>query len=543
MKKKTLGITVAVLALCAALVIAQQIHWKRTPLPSNALQVDLSLPDALIRTQSLARLPRDILKIPLARDVLAEDFVFYYEQNEDRLGLKGTLRRIAYEHELNWGDQLIQWVLDEPADMALWRDHQGKLQHYIITTTRGNLTRIVETAAKVALQDSQLTLAGEMRVDGDKVKIFALEYAHKRKLLLIPHGDRLAILSDPGLLFKPSGASDGKAENIVAQLISSDTAKQRIYQQVLHLEQNTGTHTLAVRANFLSFGYQQFFPGLIALRFDYQNGAWSTQALLDGAKTSPASLDARTLWSALPYNPSLCAAVPIDWKSLPPILERLGQTTPQAAQLAEQFNGPAAVCWYGDSHLHTPVFVATLKSPASSDLAPVLSALFQAAVGASEVELKPAKDPRHPVHLTQTKGEWIWKRAVSTPQANPDRLNVTLASHGNYLIFSPDEKAVTQALAVLKKRYPAVADTLPAKEQTLAWITPSTLAALMRRETLDNLPASEEEIFRNAANAHLLPRLDALKRHPPYRMVLEGSPKANSVAWQAVTWHAVQKRK
>src|SRR5664279_5446982 len=102
MNKKSLGKIAAVVMLGAVALIAYATFGWRTMAPVNSLKLDLSRPDALIRTQSLSSLPRDLLTIPLARDVLREDFLFYYEQTEDRLGLKGTLRRIAYEHELGW---------------------------------------------------------------------------------------------------------------------------------------------------------------------------------------------------------------------------------------------------------------------------------------------------------------------------------------------------------------------------------------------------------------------------------------------------------
>src|SRR5580765_1208177 len=91
-------------------------------------RLDLALPDVMIRTNSLARLPRDLLRVPLFKDVLSEDFVFYYQQNEGRLSLSGTLRRLAYEHELDSGDWLIRMVIDEPAEVLLWKGPNGRLQ-------------------------------------------------------------------------------------------------------------------------------------------------------------------------------------------------------------------------------------------------------------------------------------------------------------------------------------------------------------------------------------------------------------------------------
>ena len=91
----------------------------------SALALDLSAPDALIESRSLAQLPRDLLDVPLLKDALTEDFVFYYQSNADRLGLLGSLRRIAYEHELELQDTLLQELFDQPAQIALWRGRDG----------------------------------------------------------------------------------------------------------------------------------------------------------------------------------------------------------------------------------------------------------------------------------------------------------------------------------------------------------------------------------------------------------------------------------
>ena len=177
----------------------------------NSLGLNLAQPDALVVTSSLSTLPRDLLTVPLARDLLREDFLFYYEQSEDRLGLKGSLRRIAYEHDLAWGDQLLRMVLDQPAEVALWRDADGSLKHYAIAVSRSQLARLIEQAGKVALKDTQMTLAGELNVDGDTVNVFALEYAYHRTLLFAAHGQRMVILSHPGMLY---GGKEGNITEV-----------------------------------------------------------------------------------------------------------------------------------------------------------------------------------------------------------------------------------------------------------------------------------------------------------------------------------------
>ncbi|EQU34313.1 hypothetical protein G854_02635 [Escherichia coli HVH 202 (4-3163997)] len=53
----------------------------------NNLQIDLNEPDLFLDSDSLSQLPKDLLTIPFLHDVLSEDFVFYYQNHADRLGI------------------------------------------------------------------------------------------------------------------------------------------------------------------------------------------------------------------------------------------------------------------------------------------------------------------------------------------------------------------------------------------------------------------------------------------------------------------------
>ena len=123
---------------------------------------DLRKPDALIESVSLSRLPKEILEVPLLRDTLTEDFVFYYENNGDRLGLTGTLRRIIYEHDLTLKDSLVEELLDQPAQVALWRGADGRLRDFVVVLKRGGLARVLEPLAHIAADDQQLRKVGEL---------------------------------------------------------------------------------------------------------------------------------------------------------------------------------------------------------------------------------------------------------------------------------------------------------------------------------------------------------------------------------------------
>jgi uncharacterized protein YfaA (DUF2138 family) len=536
MKKTTLGKCLAAVAICATALVGYRTFGWAYMAPVNGLKLDLSKPDALIVTESLSTLPRDLLSIPLARDVLREDFLFYYEQNEDRLGLKGSLRRIAYEHELTWGDELVRMVLDEPAEVALWRDADGTLKHYAIAVSRGKLAKVLEEAGKVALKDTQLRLAGELRVGEAKVPVFALDYAYGRTLLVAAHGERMVILSNPGMLYggTEAGSADEKAEAIVGSLLMADPAHQQVFHEQFHLgPSNPAGHSVAVKADFLSFGYQPFFGALEALRFDFRKGRWQSQVLIDGSKLRRGGYDSRPLWETLPYNPSACFTVPADWSSMEGVLQRLGaKGGPTLQPLAAQFNGPAAACWYGTSRLHTPVFVARRGRATAADAATnakesnpdqLLASLFAASVGGA-VEHSEAKDGQR------------WHRTVETP-AGP--LTPTLAASEDLVVFSADPALVDQVLAVRRKQAPAVADALPDAGRTVGLIAPAALSQLIEKEAFDALPASSEPVLRGAADAHLIPRLAALRKYPAYRMVVKTLP-SNGLVWEPLDWQAVR---
>ena len=317
--------------------------------------------------------------------------------------------------------------------------------------SRSQLTRLLEEAGKIALKDTQMRVAGSLRVDGGQVPVYALNYAYQRTLLFAAHGQRLVILSHPGMLY---GGSDGKhgdgtAENTVASLLAPEPAKQNVFHAQFHLDGAAPEgHSIAVKADFLSFGYQPFFGALEALRFDFQQGAWQSKVLLNADKLKNGGYDSSALWPLLPHNPSACFSVPVDWAALQPVLKRMGSKTSEPVlPLAGHLQGPAAACWYGTSRLHTPVFVATRRADAGDEA--VYASLFEAAIG--------GKDP---VRKTTGKdgGEFVWERSVATAlgQSTP-----ALAVAGNTVVFSADGKLVDQVLAVRRKQAPAASDLLP----------------------------------------------------------------------------------
>jgi uncharacterized protein YfaA (DUF2138 family) len=145
----------------------------------------------------------------------------------------------------------------------------------------------------------------------------------------------------------------------------------------------------------------------------------------------------------------------------------------------------------------------------------------------------------------------VWQRPVSArsgtalsskasfaSQLSAERyFPVTLALAHGYVIFSPDARLVDDTLAVLDKRYPALADTLAPERlpRTILTLTPALAAALIEREAGAALPADQEAVFRNASRTHLTPKLRALAHYPALSLSLPQS-LPGSTGWVPVEW-------
>jgi uncharacterized protein YfaA (DUF2138 family) len=533
-------------------------------------------PDALIRTYSLSRLPVDLLRLPVAKDVLTEDFVDYYENHENRLSLLGAARRIAYEHKLDWTDRLVASVFDEPAEVALWRDDGGRLQYFAVAMTRNVLAQAIQ-AVLPTLPDAQLRSAGKLQ--GTEAEILLLEYGARARLLLIAQGDRVVALSDPGMLLSTTTDENGvpgqrgEAVAWIAPLLgeAAGVSAQARHFGLAALPANA--HELVFSSPVFAFGYSTFAPDLQALKLQFDaEGAWQ-----GAARTAQTAAWAESLWSSLPHGPGLCAALPVDWTALAQPLENLNNRLEVVSEdFAQRFEGAAAVCWHQDSRLYTPLFAARLKTAPDATAAKEFFALAAAATRAQTGVGAEA-------NFDEKTGVGLWQGEVASRFGQGEgrdvearKLRPALALQGNLVFFSPDVALVKRALDVAAKRYPALADSFeapspdnavsaaaapPASEgpptataplpqtpppqtpiiDTLAFIDPAALAGLLRQEIFAALPPDEEALFRNAAEVYLAPRLDALARYPAQRIRLEAAPSGSEEAvWRPLVWEAAR---
>jgi|GEM_PF-69288 len=564
-KKAALIAAVLIVAL-----IAIQAIWRpfggRSAFRSREVAFDIRYPDAIIDSAALSRLPRDMIRVPLLHTLLTRDFVDYYESNSTRLSAEGAVRRLAFEHDLNWRDELIKRVFDEPSRVLLWRSPDGRLGYWVMTMRRNGLAKLIQAMGNVAAGDSQLSKVATLSGD---VPVYALKLAVGHTLLFAAKGERLVIMSEPGILLDADGKTIGERARALAKMLDDGGDDALRTYRLENAPADVNGHRLIVSVNYLSFGYQAFFSGVNALRFDFAasgkddanaSGTWSTAALIDPTRL-PQHWDSADLWRALPANAAACASLPVDWNDAADLLDKLGDGEQAVSKvLRERLAGPAAVCWYAKSTLVAPVFVARLKPGAVRDpaqLAAVKSALasvFGDVIGAYEAKAgNEAGYRRLPVRTKEpSAGVTLWTRAVSarsgtaqsagSPYAAqlsaPRYFPVTLALAHGYVVFSPDARLVDDTLAVLDKRYPAIADTLSPQRlsTTVLSVMPPTAAALVEREAGRALPADQEAIFRNAARTHLLPKLHAVANYPPLALSLPDS-LPSSAGWVPVQWH------
>lgn len=543
---------VAGLCLVAAAVAGVGCKPKTPVAELAGDKLGLSRPDGLLETHSLTQLPKDLLAVPFLKETLTEDFVFYYQAHADRLGLIGSLRRIIYEHDLKLQDNLIEQLFDQPADVALWRGVDGRLKDFLLVMDRGGLAKLLEPLAKVALDDTQLSKLAELKVGGDAVTLYQLNYNAGKALAFASHGDKLVVLSNPAKLYDLSSGADDEHGAVSTAALEALLNGDKLFPEAFGLEARKPEvqQRLAVNSSVLAMGYQRFIPNFAGLRFDMDAQGWHSYLAMQEQDNQPA-FDFKPIWQAMPMGASACVALPLAAEQQKPLLVKLGAEEAVASSLTEHMAGTAGLCWYADSRLYTPLLVASLKDKDNTQLDGELGKLFGSMVGARE-----SKVPERifPVVEQQNGEVHQWQRQVSSnfgqypakeakdPQAITGRafMQVSLARHGSTLVFSLDDKLVSKALDTLDKRFPPLADVVPKDALMPVYLGPQSLAQLIQQETFDSLPQDMEPVFNNAAQTYLVPKLRTLGGYGKYALTLpEGSEPNGHWQWLPLQWRAL----
>ncbi|WP_434606043.1 DUF2138 domain-containing protein [Pseudomonas sp. R1-7] len=547
---------VILLGLCLVAGAAGGLGWfmtkpKAPPMALALEKLGVSRPDGLIEAHSLSQLPKDLLAVPFLKATLTEDFVFYYEAHADRLGLIGSLRRIIYEHDLKLQDSLIEQLFDQPADVALWRGADGRLKDFLLVMDRGGLAKVLEPLAKVALDDTQLSKLGDLKVSGDEVALYQLSYNASRSLVFASHGDKLVVLSNPTKLYDQGHGPTDERGMVSTQALEALLAGEKLFPEAFGLTARAPEvkQRISVNASVLAMGYQRFIPNFAGLRFDMDDKGWHSFLAMDEVENQP-DFDFKPIWQAMPMGASACVALPLAAEQQKPLLVKLGAEEKAAQAMVDHVAGAAGLCWYAESRLYTPLLVASLNED-DGKLDADLGNLFGSMVGAYENNVA---EHAFPVVEKQEGSTHQWQRQVSSnfgpysakEAEQPDAITgkafmrVSLARHGSTLLFSLDDKLVDKALGTLDKRFPPMADVVPKDLLMPVYFGPDSMAQLMQRETLDSLPQDMEPVFYNAAQTYLIPKLRTLGGYGKYALTLpEGSEPDGHWQWLPLEWKAL----
>lgn len=553
------GISAAVWGFQRFLISPNSISPPKELVWHNDLKIDLRHPDVLIESESLSRLPKDLLTIPFLHDTLTEDFVFYYQNNADRLGITGSLRRIIFEHELTLRDNLLETLLDQPANIALWHDERGRLDRFMAVIKLSGLARLLEPLVKIAADDSQLARMdfAPLKVGNEAISVYQLRYGVSKPLLFASHGDNLLLFSDLAMLYDQQTPSQESSE-VISALLQGDTLWQQSFALKTHDAANSaasGTdktaHRISISANYLGFGYQRFVPAFAGVRFEMQPQGWASYLALNDASTAEnVVFDFSPIWKTMPMGASLCLALPVSHSVPEYLLQRIDSLSGEAEATTATsltMSGASGLCWYPDSHLYTPLIVSRLETSADEQLDTQLAALFATVIGARE------KQPV-PVLATRKNQAHLWQRDVSSrygqyPASESGAaqdlvgsrfFRVSLARHDQTLLFSLDDQLVNKALQTLDKNFPPIADVLPAQGVVSAYMAPEALSGLLKQEAFASLPKNVEPIFYNAAQTHLLPKLSALAGQRRYALVLPADTQVkDSWQWLPLQWQGL----
>ncbi|AEV65203.1 DUF2138 domain-containing protein [Pseudomonas ogarae] len=544
------------IGLCLVAGVAAGLGWfinkpKAPPMELALEKLGVSRPDGLLEAHSLSQLPKDLLAVPFLKATLTEDFVFYYEAHADRLGLIGSLRRIIYEHDLKLQDSLIEALFDQPADVALWRGADGRLKDFLLVMDRGGLAKVLEPLAKVALDDTQLSKLGALKVGGDDVALYQLSYNASKSLVFASHGDKLVVLSNPTKLYDKGNGPTDERGMVSTQALEALLAGEKLFPEAFGLPPKAPEvkQRISVNASVLAMGYQRFIPNFAGLRFDMDDKGWHSFLAMDELENQP-DFDFKPIWQAMPMGASACVALPLAAEQQKPLLVKLGADEKAAQAMVDHVAGAAGLCWYADSRLYTPLLVASLNED-DGKLDADLGNLFDSMVGAYENNVA---EHAFPVVEKQQGSTHQWLRQVSSnfgpylakeaeqPEAITGKafLRVSLARHGSTLLFSLDDKLVEKALGTLDKRFPPMADVVPKDLLMPVYFGPDSMAQLMQRETLDSLPQDMEPVFYNAAQTYLIPKLRTLGGYGKYALTLpEGSEPDGHWQWLPLEWKAL----
>jgi uncharacterized protein YfaA (DUF2138 family) len=370
-----------------AIFVAAAFAFKVPHAKLDQKPINLNQPDVWVHSQNFSLLAHDLLQVPLLKSLLTEDFVYFYAQDEDWMSLQGAMRRISFEHDLNWPDSILKNIASAPTDLYMWHDDSHALRYWALSLERDQFTTVAQKLAMLKLTaDKQLHEIAQINIDGDDVPILRVSLSAHRQMVLAAHGKRLVLLSDVSMASFEGGGLDDGAEQLIKNLLAKDAETRAKVVSEWSIQskaspQQEFQQTIFLSNHFFAQGYGTYVPSVRALRFDYNGKNWLTEANL-----TPSNFDAN-IWTHLPANAAFCVSLPIDWAEAQKALDDADELNIKP-NLASEFAASGAACWYAEENddISQPLFVVLRKS--EKDSTDILTALFDWGVATNQDHLK-----------------------------------------------------------------------------------------------------------------------------------------------------------
>ncbi|MES2964347.1 MAG: DUF2138 family protein, partial [Bdellovibrionota bacterium] len=493
-----------------------------------------------VNTKSLFDLPKDVIEVPILKDLLTEDFVFYYRDGgADWMSFRGTLARLAFEQQTDWPTKVMKWILNGPAEVAFWKGPDGKLTNFIAVIDQSGVKEISKLIAESAIPAGE----SQMKIDATTgSKISTLTLATGRTVYMTTEENRLFIFTNAAIPVPLAAKNRSYLDRAKAFFGANEDVS------LFGPKLGSAKHVVTVSARYLSFGYQAFFSGIKGVRFDFAKASgWTTKLLTTNAAKPADEKD----WAQMPKGAAFCLAVPVDTKAVGAVVK--------AETWLQKSAGSAVACWYPESKLHSPLiatrgdFTELLKKPDE------LKRIFTSTIGSREITVVagptvgegatfkylpvlPVQDAKVAAgqvgFIREVGGRYGFYPSSKSPNnkllGSKRYFKVKLVATSGSIYFSPDDRLVDKGLTTADGKFPSMATSLPAKGKSASFIVaPDALAKLAKASILESLPESQESIFRTAVSRQLFPNLEKFAKRP---LQAASIGSGGNGAWKQVEW-------
>lgn len=464
-------------------------------------------PDLVILTEELSEMPSDIVNKSFLSKILSKEKVFKYQDEPGYFQVQGFLKRIAFEHDVTTTDNIIKYLLEMPAEIAFWKGSDGKLHDFTFTSQAGKIKETVATfllnVANIA-SDTQVTSFK----DGEH-SAFTLKFGSKS--LTVSSREGMISITTLGVKFLPWNITEG-----------NESWKKGFYSSNLKSDLGKNRHRMIFSGEYITLGYQYFFPHLEAVSFTFDKSNWSVATLMT-KHDGKLALDATPLWKVLPLSPAMCLVVPLAPDRVATLLDDSKdpkQLNP--ADLEEMIASPVGVCWYEDSSLFTPVFA--MKTNNIPDIKEKLKSSFEKYIGQPPVTDETTKFTESSMKVNDRKNTFELTKEVT--YQNDETYRVKLALKNDFIIFSPDEKLVVQSIATADGKGTAVGDELKDKKELSVLFSPFRISGLLETYLNDALPSGQESVFRASLESYFMTSFKNLATVKPFVLSMPKTTEA-----------------